>query len=58
MQFSITSRSIGLSEKSRMVRRVDRFSKKIRDRSRISSDEYSGKEGGGICWNFSINSVY
>ena len=29
MQFSMTSLSTGISEKSRMVRRVDRFSKKI-----------------------------
>jgi len=52
------SLSTGLSEKFLMVRRVDRFSKKIRDRSCISFDEYSGRGGRGICWNFSINSVY
>jgi len=58
MQFSMTSLSTGLSEKFLMVRRVDRFSKKIWDRSCISFDEYSGRGGRGICWNFSINSVY
>ena len=54
MQFSMTSLSTGISEKSRMVRRVDRFSKKIRDRSCISSGEYSARLGRGICWIFFI----
>ena len=58
MQFSITFLGIGLSEKFLMVRRVDRFSKKIRDRRCISLDEYSGRGGRGICWNLAVNSTY
>ena len=54
MQFSMTSLSTGLSEKFLMVRRFERFSKKILDRSCISDDEYSDREGRGICWDFFI----
>jgi len=57
MQFSMTSLSTGLSEKFLMVRRVDRFSKKNRDRSCISFDEYSSRGGRGISRNLSINAV-
>jgi hypothetical protein len=58
MQFSMIFLLTGLSEKFLMVRRVDRFSKKIRDRNCISFDEYPGRGDRGICWSLSINFVY